>query len=141
MKLEEERRKEKENQRLIAEIERVRQGCEKLKLEADFCKQDGIVDLKIALAKLLGEVEIIKKEGPKTAEEVEMKRDELDVLNHLLEKLKLADLSTNKDSEMEKLMATMAMKTQAGYRDWETDRKSTRLNSSHRSLARMPSSA
>ena len=29
----------------------------------------------------------------------------------------------------------------AAYRDWETDRKSTRLNSSHRSLARMPSSA
>ena len=29
----------------------------------------------------------------------------------------------------------------AEYRDWETDRKSTRLNSSHRSLSRMPSSA
>ena len=27
------------------------------------------------------------------------------------------------------------------YRDWETDRKSTRLNSSDRSLSRMPSSA
>ena len=27
------------------------------------------------------------------------------------------------------------------YRDWETDRKSTRLNSSHRSLSRMPASA
>ena len=27
------------------------------------------------------------------------------------------------------------------FRDWETDRKSTRLNSSHRSLSRMPSSA
>ena len=27
------------------------------------------------------------------------------------------------------------------YRDWEADRKSTRLNSSHRSLSRMPSSA
>ena len=27
------------------------------------------------------------------------------------------------------------------YRDWETDRKSTRLYSSHRSLSRMPSSA
>ena len=27
------------------------------------------------------------------------------------------------------------------YRDWETDRKSTRLNSSHSSLSRMPSSA
>ena len=31
--------------------------------------------------------------------------------------------------------------TQSPYRDWETDRKSTRLNSSHRSLSRMPSSA
>ena len=30
---------------------------------------------------------------------------------------------------------------QIAYRDWETDRKSTRLNSSHRSLSRMPSSA
>ena len=27
------------------------------------------------------------------------------------------------------------------YRDWETDRKSTRLNSSHITLSRMPSSA
>ena len=27
------------------------------------------------------------------------------------------------------------------YRDWETDRKSTRLNSSHPSVSRMPSSA
>ena len=31
--------------------------------------------------------------------------------------------------------------TNTTYRDWETDRKSTRLNSSHRSLSRMPSSA
>ena len=31
--------------------------------------------------------------------------------------------------------------TDSNYRDWETDRKSTRLNSSHRSLSRMPSSA
>ena len=28
-----------------------------------------------------------------------------------------------------------------GYRDWETDRKSTRLNSSHITRTRMPSSA
>ena len=27
------------------------------------------------------------------------------------------------------------------YRDWETDRKSTRLNSSHSATSRMPSSA
>ena len=30
---------------------------------------------------------------------------------------------------------------QADYRDWETDRKSTRLNSSHSRASRMPSSA
>ena len=30
---------------------------------------------------------------------------------------------------------------ETGYRDWETDRKSTRLNSSHLKLSRMPSSA
>ena len=31
--------------------------------------------------------------------------------------------------------------TKPNYRDWETDRKSTRLNSSHLKLSRMPSSA
>ena len=31
--------------------------------------------------------------------------------------------------------------TYMGYRDWETDRKSTRLNSSHEFVSRMPSSA
>ena len=31
--------------------------------------------------------------------------------------------------------------TNAEYRDWETDRKSTRLNSSHSAKSRMPSSA
>ena len=30
---------------------------------------------------------------------------------------------------------------QTAYRDWETDRKSTRLNSSHEIPSRMPSSA
>ena len=32
-------------------------------------------------------------------------------------------------------------KNEADYRDWETDRKSTRLNSSHITRPRMPSSA
>ena len=31
--------------------------------------------------------------------------------------------------------------TRSWYRDWETDRKSTRLNSSHSAKSRMPSSA
>ena len=35
----------------------------------------------------------------------------------------------------------LAAGTWARYRDWETDRKSTRLNSSHITRSRMPSSA
>ena len=35
----------------------------------------------------------------------------------------------------------MAKNTGIKYRDWETDRKSTRLNSSHSAKSRMPSSA
>ena len=38
------------------------------------------------------------------------------------------------DSEVKKLSKEL-------YRDWETDRKSTRLNSSHSAKSRMPSSA
>ena len=34
-----------------------------------------------------------------------------------------------------------AMMQAVCYRDWETDRKSTRLNSSHSGESRMPSSA
>ena len=34
-----------------------------------------------------------------------------------------------------------AIRILRAYRDWETDRKSTRLNSSHLKLSRMPSSA
>ena len=36
---------------------------------------------------------------------------------------------------------SMELETIRNYRDWETDRKSTRLNSSHSAKSRMPSSA
>ena len=39
------------------------------------------------------------------------------------------------------MLGTSAIFLWAQYRDWETDRKSTRLNSSHLKLSRMPSSA
>ena len=39
------------------------------------------------------------------------------------------------------VIAVVSLFIFAAYRDWGTDRKSTRLNSSHRSLSRMPSSA
>ena len=37
--------------------------------------------------------------------------------------------------------ATFIVSKKRWYRDWETDRKSTRLNSSHSAKSRMPSSA
>ena len=52
--------------------------------------------------------------------------------------------NTNKTNDMNyKIMQEQNRfnSEEAKYRDWETDRKSTRLNSSHRSLSRMPSSA
>ena len=39
------------------------------------------------------------------------------------------------------LLVTILVCLLSGYRDWETDRKSTRLNSSHEIPSRMPSSA
>ena len=39
------------------------------------------------------------------------------------------------------LLAELSLDPYRAYRDWETDRKSTRLNSSHLKLSRMPSSA
>ena len=47
------------------------------------------------------------------------------------------------DMNVNNILAQMhpTQSTEMNYRDWETDRKSTRLNSSHRSLSRMPSSA
>ena len=48
-------------------------------------------------------------------------------------------------SEIDKLIASLNLAKEYfqknGYRDWETDRKSTRLNSSHSAKSRMPSSA
>ena len=40
-----------------------------------------------------------------------------------------------------KVMIESVVFMRFAYRDWETDRKSTRLNSSHLKLSRMPSSA
>ena len=47
----------------------------------------------------------------------------------------------NKDVYPRDVVIARGHESKPPYRDWETDRKSTRLNSSHRSLSRMPSSA
>ena len=54
--------------------------------------------------------------------------------------LAAADLGSNTDWQ-DQIFRTAYSQNHSFYRDWETDRKSTRLNSSHRSLSRMPSSA
>ena len=52
------------------------------------------------------------------------------------------DSEINRLKEVEKMLAEKRKKLEAKqYRDWETDRKSTRLNSSHSAKSRMPSSA
>ena len=50
-------------------------------------------------------------------------------------------LKRTKMNIAQKIIEAHKLKFGSLYRDWETDRKSTRLNSSHRSLSRMPSSA
>ena len=40
-----------------------------------------------------------------------------------------------------RVLSDIEMNGRLPYRDWETDRKSTRLNSSHSAKSRMPSSA
>ena len=55
----------------------------------------------------------------------------------------LDDISDSSNSSITRRSARQALdKIKAlVYRDWETDRKSTRLNSSHITRSRMPSSA
>ena len=56
--------------------------------------------------------------------------------------LNMLGLGRKKQIRQQKEMAENAAKINYKYyRDWETDRKSTRLNSSHSAKSRMPSSA
>ena len=53
----------------------------------------------------------------------------------------IATVSANNDLSIGDMIADAFKKIGDDYRDWETDRKSTRLNSSHSAKSRMPSSA
>ena len=69
------------------------------------------------------------------AEENEMRVSDEEVAS------KIASMEPfQKNGKFDKEQYVMALKN-ATYRDWETDRKSTRLNSSHITRSRMPSSA
>ena len=74
-------------------------------------------------------------------EEYELKKGNFDKV--------LQDVVAKKDQEISKRdriieqykVETPILEAASEYRDWETDRKSTRLNSSHSAKSRMPSSA
>ena len=84
-----------------------------------------------------------------TFDEIDLDEDTVTLLQSRAKEAALADAlkqQENVQEPSEELLNMQGMTQEiayalAGYRDWETDRKSTRLNSSHRSLSRMPSSA
>ena len=51
------------------------------------------------------------------------------------------DLQIYNERGKQKILELIDESKGVDYRDWETDRKSTRLNSSHSAKSRMPSSA
>ena len=53
----------------------------------------------------------------------------------------MADFALDTVMDEEDARFAHLMGDMSDYRDWETDRKSTRLNSSHITRSRMPSSA
>ena len=99
--------------------------------------------------KLKAETEAIEGNYQKTLKEIEALQIDVD------NKQKLYDLQLKKTAQeiiesqsrvtlqtaQTALTQTQNDKEKKGYRDWETDRKSTRLNSSHSAKSRMPSSA
>ena len=67
-------------------------------------------------------------------ESVDIDLDDADMMAYV-EKMRNADPSVEVKQKINRHKIYMS------YRDWETDRKSTRLNSSHSAKSRMPSSA
>ena len=88
----------------------------------DYASKEDIQELDTKINK---EIEITNKEITKTNKKV----DKLEVKVDKIPKVDLTDYAKKKDIP------------KVSYRDWETDRKSTRLNSSHSAKSRMPSSA
>ena len=81
------------------------------------------------------DLDIIVKE----VEEVSEEKLPEDWAMDIAKKKALAVAYENQDKWV--LGADTAVIFKGSYRDWETDRKSTRLNSSHITRSRMPSSA
>ena len=67
----------------------------------------------------------------------------LPLQTHAADVLRITTIPEEAASEQIRKFTPLAnyLEKRLAYRDWETDRKSTRLNSSHSAKSRMPSSA
>ena len=130
---------------------------ETLAKEAETWANKGYTEAKTDLTKVetkIAEVNKIVSEAT-TNEQITKAVKEVLVLNgqynNLIENAKKTGEETKtiearREADIKQIWSNIALNEAntnlaSAYRDWETDRKSTRLNSSHRSLSRMPSSA
>ena len=88
-----------------------------------------------------------KKETENFIKESENKFEQLMVHKKKSLEQKLVQMKNKAIKDIQYISNKIALETvkkvilDTSYRDWETDRKSTRLNSSHSRASRMPSSA
>ena len=99
----------------------------------------------IALKTELGEIEQRPELGSSLVEltyDRPITSEKLAAIQKTVETQKRIKAATERYIKIEQdIMIKAAEAQQLCYRDWETDRKSTRLNSSHSAKSRMPSSA
>ena len=109
----------------------------------------------IEQAKKLGDILIVGVDSDSKIQErkgkdrpIVKQKERLEMLSHLkhIDMLFVIDGKETSTSITEKikpdvLIVSKTSQNKDFYRDWETDRKSTRLNSSHSGESRMPSSA
>ena len=155
-------------QQIAAQTALTNAEAEKVRSETTAQKVENMVGVGIELAKKVAEVRKNKKDTEEVEQKIENLKKTAEATE---ESIKLIQANTaNKDvqtriaqfqDDLNKVIKssvwyedgkskgweeTVIERYYANYRDWETkmlfeDRKSTRLNSSHRSLSRMPSSA
>ena len=85
---------------------------------------------------LVTKKELVQQLKDNTTKNSEKEKEELKQLKSSIEALEASI-----DAKNEVLKGLVPPHDASAYRDWETDRKSTRLNSSHEFVSRMPSSA
>ena len=85
-------------------------------------------------------ISVAKEKEQKILDEI-LQQNRIETLKETI-KTRSAELKEARQTYYEKYIKTKHEKLISEcYRDWETDRKSTRLNSSHSAKSRMPSSA